>query len=86
MESEVERTESGEKILLRLSRDELALLSGSVNEAIEAVKDWEFSIRLGAHKGAARRLRSDLQDVVSRPWTRTVIRSTTRTSAADSAL
>jgi hypothetical protein len=66
MESEVERTESGEKILLRLSRDELALLSGSVNEAIEAVKDWEFSIRLGADKGAARRLRSDLQDVIAR--------------------
>jgi hypothetical protein len=66
MKSEIERTESGEKILLRLSWDELALLSGSVNEEIEAVKDWEFSIRLGSGKDAACRLRSDLQDVIAR--------------------
>jgi hypothetical protein len=66
MKAEVERTESGEEITLRLSRDELFLLSGSVNETIEAIKDWEFSIRLGVDKGAARRLRSDLRGVIAR--------------------
>ena len=34
--------DSGEPIVLALSRADLRLLAGSVNEAIEAVEDWEF--------------------------------------------
>jgi NTP pyrophosphatase (non-canonical NTP hydrolase) len=50
-----------------ISREQLLLLAGSVNEAIE---DWEFSTRLGAEKDDARRLREELGDLIARlgPW------------------
>jgi len=35
------RDEPGQ-VVLRLTREELLLLAGSVNEAIGAVEDWEF--------------------------------------------
>ena len=58
--------DSGEPIVLVLSRADLRLLAGSVNEAIEAVEDWEFHTRLvGADKSMARQLLSDLADVIS---------------------
>lgn len=54
-----------ERIVLSLSRGEMLLLAGSVNEAIEAVEDWEFSTRLGAAKEDARALRAELGRVIS---------------------
>lgn len=48
------------------TRAELLLLAGSVNEAIEAVEDWEFPIRVGAEKAAARTLRSELANLIAR--------------------
>jgi hypothetical protein len=44
----------------------LLLLAGSVNEAIEAVEDWEFSTRLGVDKANARALRTELGDLIAR--------------------
>jgi hypothetical protein len=61
MEAHVELLEDQERIVLSLTRQELLLLTGAVNEAIEAVEDWEFSTRLGAEEGEARELRSDLR-------------------------
>jgi hypothetical protein len=42
----------------------------SVNEAIEAIEDWEFSTRLGADKDDARQLRAELGGLITRlgPW------------------
>lgn len=54
-----------EQVVLSLSRDELLLLAGSINEAIEAVEDWEFPTRLGAEKDQARALRGELRRVIS---------------------
>lgn len=40
---------------------ELVLLANSINEAMEAVDDWEFSTRLGAEISDARRLHNELR-------------------------
>ncbi len=58
--------EVGHHVVLALSRDQLLLLSGTINEALEAVEDWEFSTRLGATTAEARRLQEDLNDVIGR--------------------
>jgi hypothetical protein len=42
------RAEIGRRIEAYVTRAELLLLAGSVNEAIEAVDDCEFPTRLGA--------------------------------------
>lgn len=65
MEGYVKVGEAGDHVVLALSRDELLLLAGSVNEALEAVEDWEFETRLGADKDAARRVRNDLRAVIA---------------------
>ncbi len=56
----------GDRVVLTLSRAQLLLLAGSVNEVIEAVEDWEFATRLGAEKQEARRLRAELGEVIRR--------------------
>jgi hypothetical protein len=65
MEAYVRVTGEGERVVLTLTRDELLLLRGSVNEVIEAVEDWEFPIRLGVDKSKARALRAELRRVIS---------------------
>lgn len=65
MNVRVQHTQDGEQVILALSRAELLLLAGSVNEAIEAVEDWEFSTRLGEEKSVVQQLRSDLRDVIA---------------------
>jgi hypothetical protein len=42
MRGELARHDGPDQIVLYLTRAELLLLAGSVNEAIEAVDDWEF--------------------------------------------
>ena len=37
-----------------------------MNEAMEAVEDWEFPIRLGVDKAEARALRTELGDLIAR--------------------
>ena len=54
------------RIVLALTPEEFGLLAGCVNEAIEAVEDWEFSTRLGAEKDDARRMRAELRELASR--------------------
>lgn len=48
------------QVVLALTPGELRLLAGCVNEAVEAVEDWEFPTRLGAGKEDARALRAQL--------------------------
>ena len=65
MRGELEQHGQSDQVVLRLTRAELLLLAGSVNEAIEAVDDWEFSTRLGADKADARALRTELGDLIA---------------------
>jgi len=65
MRGELVQHDRSDRIVLHLSRAELLLLAGSVNEAIEAVDDWEFSTRLGADKADARRLLTELGDLIA---------------------
>lgn len=66
MEAHAERREGCERIVLSMTRDQLLLLAGAVNEAIEAVDDGEFTTRLGAVKDSARALRAELRDAISK--------------------
>ena len=50
MRGELTQYDRSAQIVLHLTRAELLLLAGSVNEAIDAVADWEFPIRVGAEK------------------------------------
>ena len=65
MRGELVQHDRSEQIVLHLTRAELLLLAGSVNEAIEAVEDWEFSTRLGADKADARALSDELGDLIA---------------------
>jgi hypothetical protein len=65
MRGELEQHGQSDQVVLRLTRAELLLLAGSVNEAIEAVDDWEFSTRLGADKADARALRTELGHLIA---------------------
>jgi hypothetical protein len=65
MRGELVQHDRSDQIILHLTRAELLLLAGSVNEAIEAVEDWEFSTRLGADKADARALSVELGDLIA---------------------
>jgi hypothetical protein len=47
MDGEVEIRGGAETIHLYLSRVEFSMVLGSLNEAMEALDDWEFPVRLG---------------------------------------
>jgi hypothetical protein len=66
MRGELTQYDRSAQIVLHLTRAELLLLAGSVNEAIDAVEDWEFPIKVGAEKAAARTLRSELTSLIAR--------------------
>ena len=66
MHGELAQNDRSDQIVLHVTRAELLLLAGSVNEAMEAVDDWEFPIRLGADKDDARALRSELSGLIAR--------------------
>ena len=65
MRGELSQNDRSDQIVVHLTRAELLLLAGSVNEVIEVVEDWEFSARLGADKANARVLRSELGDLIA---------------------
>jgi len=66
MRGELEQHDRSDEIVLYVTRAELLLLAGSVNEAIAAVDDWEFSTRLGATLEEARALRQELGNLIAR--------------------
>jgi len=65
MRAELARAGRSGQIVLCLTRAELLLLAAGLNEAIEAVEDWEFPLRLGAGKPAARALHAELADLIA---------------------
>jgi hypothetical protein len=66
MRGELEQHGRSDEIVLHVTRAELLLLAGSVNEAIEAVDDWEFPTRLGATAAEATALHKELHDLIAR--------------------
>jgi hypothetical protein len=66
MRGELAQHDRSYEIVIHLTRAELLLLAGSLNEAIEAVEDWEFSTRLGTDKANARTLRTELDNLIAR--------------------
>ena len=66
MRGELEQHGRSDEIALFVTRAELLLLAGSVNEAIEAVDDWEFPTRLGASVAEATALHKELHDLIAR--------------------
>lgn len=65
MRGELAQHNRSDEIVLHLTPAELLLLAGSVNEAMEAVADWEFPARLGADKAKARTLHSELAALIA---------------------
>jgi hypothetical protein len=49
-----------DEIVVASTRDDLLILAGAINEALAAIDDWEFSIRLGGTKEQARALRAEI--------------------------
>jgi hypothetical protein len=60
----VELVSKNSGVIVKFSTEELMVLAGSVNEAIEIVDDWEFLIRLGVDKDVAREVRSGLRRIM----------------------
>lgn len=54
----------GGEVVIVATREELVLLANSLNEALEAVDEWEFGPRLGGSPDEARALRSKVRDVL----------------------
>lgn len=52
------------ELVIATTRDELAVLAGAINEALEAVEEWEFDTRVGATPDQARELRDRLNAVL----------------------
>ena len=65
MEADVELLDDEQRVVLSMTRQELFLIAGAVNEIIDAIEDWEFSSRLGTSKDDARGLRSELRRIIS---------------------
>ncbi|MBX3031387.1 MAG: hypothetical protein KF809_14665 [Chloroflexi bacterium] len=51
-------------VLVVTSHAELAGLSSSIGEALQAVDDWEFQTRVGLFPDEARRLRDQIHDII----------------------
>ncbi len=56
---------SEKTVTLQLSTHELELLASALNEALEAVEEWEFETRLGASRAEAREFQKRLRDMVA---------------------
>jgi hypothetical protein len=53
-----------DELVIAATRDELAIMAGAINEALQAVEEWEFDTRLGATPDQARMLRDRLNEVL----------------------
>ncbi|MVA74984.1 hypothetical protein GC722_02920 [Auraticoccus sp. F435] len=51
-------------LIIATTREELATMAAAINEALEAVEEWEFGTRLGVTSDQARALRDGLSEVL----------------------
>lgn len=54
----------GDELVVSFTRVELGLIAGSIGEALEALDDWEYSIRLGVQPHEARELLMEINEVL----------------------
>jgi hypothetical protein len=66
MRGELAQDDGSAAVVLHLTREELLLLAGCVNEAIEAVEEWEFQTRVGVGQERGWALRSELSRLIAR--------------------
>ncbi len=55
-----------DRAVVSLGANEIRSIMNSINEALEAVEDWEFSTRLGVEKDFVRALWTRLDEVCDR--------------------
>lgn len=53
-----------DELVIATTWNELSLLAGALNEALEAVEEWEFATRLGVTPDQARVLYERIDDVL----------------------
>jgi hypothetical protein len=53
------------RAVIALHATEIVAIMNSMNEALEAVEDWEFSTRLGVEKDFVRSLRAGFDQALS---------------------
>lgn len=58
-------TTDADTATVRVSKRELMILANAINEAREAVEEWEFSTRLGAEPAEAEELRGKLKTLLT---------------------
>jgi hypothetical protein len=51
---------------IMLSADELAFICNAINEALEAVDDWEFETRTGKSRAEAKAISAQLRHILDR--------------------
>jgi leucyl aminopeptidase (aminopeptidase T) len=54
-------------VLLSLDRTEVLAISNALNEALEAVPEWEFQARTGVERAEAERLHGEIRKLLKRP-------------------
>lgn len=52
---------AADEVAVAVTKDELRLLMSAMNEATEALEDWEFEVRIGGSRAGFRQLLSDLR-------------------------
>ncbi|PRY44752.1 hypothetical protein [Umezawaea tangerina] len=55
-----------DRAVVSLGLDEVHALMNSINEAVDAVEDWEFSTRFGVEKDFVKALWAQLDEVSTR--------------------
>lgn len=54
-----------DKAVVSLTVDELGMLASCIKEALTALEDWEYPIRVGAEKWEARVLLGEINNVMT---------------------
>jgi hypothetical protein len=53
----------GNETAISVSSDELTAINNALNESLELIEDWEFSIRMGVSKKEVETLLTEFRDV-----------------------
>jgi hypothetical protein len=55
-----------DKVSISFSPEELAFLSNAINEALEAIEDWEFQSRTGEARKRAIEIQADIKKILDK--------------------
>lgn len=57
-------SQGASSVLVRLTKQDLTILANAINEAQEAIDEWELSTRMGAEPAEIEELRRRLSDLL----------------------